>query len=166
MSSSPWVRWASLIAIAAAVATPISAARAGDVDYFKGSTKGNTVTFEHAKDRSPGAHWLLGGLLAGVAVSAGIGAYYTIDSHDVANQLGAKTLTGKTWDADAQATYDRGHRARVRAGVAYGAAGALAIAFVIALWQTDPGEESVELQPTAMVEPTAGGAIVGAAWGF
>jgi hypothetical protein len=151
------------------VLVALTARARADVDYFKVAKKPTTVTFNQGKDRSNGELMLLGGLLLGAAASVGVGAYYNLDSHDAASSVSARVLTGKSWSTDLQATYDRAHSSGVKAEIGYGLAGAFAVAALIAVWRTDPGETAVDLDPsaaTATITPTPGGEMVGATWGF
>jgi hypothetical protein len=156
-----------LVCAALIIAATSSSARAGDVDYFETGGKPPTVvTVTQARPRTTGARLLIGGLIAGMAASLGVGVYYNLDSRSAANDVSARTPTGKSWTPALQATYDRAGSSGTKAEIGYGLAGAFAIGVVIAMWQTDPGEEQIDLAPHASVVPTPGGAIVGAAWGF
>jgi hypothetical protein len=135
-------------------------------DYFHPRKSSTVVTARVPRERSGNAKLLLGGLVAGMAISIGVGAYYNLDSRSASHDVSSRTPTGKSWSAELQATYDRAHTSGIKAEIGYGVAGAFAIGALIALWQTEPGEDVVDYKPQAMVTPTPGGAVVGARWGF
>lgn len=155
--------------IAALLGLGLAAAPArADVDYFKAAQARKDVPPPQATPpRTTGERLVIGGLLAGSLIAAGVGAEFNLGARDAADSVSAKSLTGKTWTPDLQATYDRIHTDNVRAGIAYGVAGAFAIATLVALWETEKEPGEVELHPTsgtALVAPVRGGAIVGASW--
>ena len=156
------------LALTAALALLGTAAHA-DVDYFKQAAKPNQVNVLEGGERTHDQKLLLGGLAAGTVLALGVGAYFNWQSHDASDQVSAHRFTGMTWTADQQAIYDRAHSDGVKAIIGYGVAGACAVALVVAIVKTDPGEHLVDLdagRPTAIIAPTPGGAIVGATWGF
>ncbi len=140
-----------------------------DVDYFHTASKSTKVTVREGNDRTPGQRRLIGGLAAGGGLALVVGAYFNWQSHSDADAVSSHRLSGATWTADDQATYDRAHSEGVKAIVGYSIAGAFAAALVVTMIETDPGDHLVELDPTtpqATITPTPGGAIVGATWGF
>ncbi|HTJ44269.1 MAG TPA: hypothetical protein VL463_19330 [Kofleriaceae bacterium] len=157
-----------VLVLAIVFAGTVARARA-DVDYFKAAQKPTTVTYHVGNDRPERTRWLIGGLGGAAGLSLLAGAYFNFEAHDAATKVSAHTLTGKVWSDDLQGDYDRIHSSNVKAIVGYSLAGAFAIATIVVVLKSDPGETDVEVdptKPTAMIAPTPGGAIVGASWGF
>ena len=140
-----------------------------DVDYFHTASKPSKVTVREGNDRTPGQRKLIGGLAAGGGLALVVGAYFNWQSHSDADAVSSHRLSGATWTADDQATYDRAHSEGTKAIIGYSVAGVLAAALIVTMIETDPGDRLVDLDssaPQATITPTNGGAIVGATWGF
>jgi hypothetical protein len=152
---------------AADTAAPPPAPAAADKapDYFAAKPHG-AIRIRRKRERCRADRMLIGGLLAGAAVTTGAGVYFHLDSRAAAEELSAKRLTNLRWSEELAETYDRGQRSGTLARVSYGLAGALAIGTLVAVWLTDPGEEVVELRVRASATVTDDGASVGAAWQF
>jgi hypothetical protein len=140
-----------------------------DVDYFHAASQPGKVQVREGNDRTPHQRMLIGGLAGGGGLALAIGAYFNWQSHEDADAVSSHRLSGASWTAANQATYDRAHSEGVEAIVGYSVAGAFAVALVVALIETDPGDRLVEIDPSApqaTITPTSGGAIVGATGGF
>jgi hypothetical protein len=141
-----------------------AAAPAGNTpDYFAPKPHG-AVRVRVARERCRADKLLIGGLLAGTGLFAVSGVYFHLDSRAAAEEVSADNPTGQRWSDELADTYDRGQRSATIAKVSYALAGAAAVATLIAVWLTDPGEELVEARVGATVVDDGG--IVGAAWQF
>jgi hypothetical protein len=146
------------VALAAALAAP--APVAAD-DYFKDAPSSTAVTMRVPRERTTRQKVTIYGLLGGAAIFAGVGAWAHLDSRDAAEELEIKDVEPEdTWTDDRQATYDRGLRSRGIAVFGYAMSGGLLIGAAIAAYLTRPGDETI------VVEPTRGGATVGAVWSW
>lgn len=146
-------------------------ARAEEPDYFdRNPNEGSTIRVRREKSRTLGQKLLIGGLLVGAAASLGAGAYYNLDSRDAANEVSSNDdLTGETWTAEHQATYDRAGTSGTKAIVGYALGGGFVAGAIIAAWLTQPGDEEVAVgarAARAVVAPVAGGALLGGAWSW
>lgn len=146
------------VVLAAALAAPAPAVAD---DYFKDAPSSTAVTVRAPRERTTRQKVTIYGLLGGAAIFAGVGAWAHLDSYDAARELEIKDVEpADTWTPDRQATYDRGMRSRAVAGFGYAISGGMLIGAVIAAYLTAPGYETIT------VEPTRGGATVGAVWSW
>jgi hypothetical protein len=149
--------------VAADTAAPAPAPATGAPDYFAKKPHG-AILVRRKRERCRADRMLIGGLLAGAAVTTAAGVYFHLDSRSAADEVSARTPTNRRWSEELDDIYDRGQRSGTLAKVSYGLAGALAVGTLVAVWLTDPGEEMVELRVGATATPD--GATVGAAWAF
>ncbi len=142
-------------------------ARADGQDYFgEHANDGSQLKLKRQRSRTPSQKLLIGGLLVGAAAAIGFGAYYHLDSRDAANEVSSNgDLTGETWTAAHQATYDRADVSGTRAIVCYVVGAALLGGVIAAAWHSQPVEEEV-LVTRIGVAPVHGGAVVGGAWSW
>jgi hypothetical protein len=140
-----------------------------DVRNFP-APRGKDVVIVSYPERSRANIMWLAGLGGGGVLLGAIGLYYHLDSRSASNDVSSNQFTGRIWTSKEQATYDRANRSAVIAGVFYGLGGALVLATAITYMVTEPEAEQMTIhphgQPTALVAPTRGGAIVGGTWSF
>jgi hypothetical protein len=163
------VHRAVAVALVAALAT---AAHADGPDYFHNTPDPRAVSLTVVPPRTSSQRLLIGGVALAAAISIGVGVAFNLDSRDAANQVSDRTPRGVVWTQAQQDLYDRAGRSGHFAEAFYGLGGLLAIGTLVAYWRTQPASKTIELRPgqatptTAIVAPTRGGAIVGAAWSF
>lgn len=142
-------------------------ARADGQDYFGDhANDGSQIKLKRERSRTTSQKLLIGGLLVGATAAIGFGAYYHLDSRDAAKEVSSNgDLTGETWTAEHQATYDRAGSSGTLAIVGYVVGAAFLGGVIAAAWQTRPVEEEV-LVTGLGVAPVHGGAMVGGAWSW
>jgi hypothetical protein len=135
--------------------------------------EGRDIVVKYRPDRPKNARVMLG-VLGGAALAFGaVGLYYHLDSRDVADELSTHKFTSQTWTADRQATYDRGHDAKLIATISYSIGGAFLIATVVAFIMTEPPQQVMTIHPhtdsapqSTIIAPIPGGAFVAKGWSF
>jgi hypothetical protein len=161
------------LGLLAGVAAPATgradpAPAAAQTDYFAAPTHTGTLTYRKPRSRTGTQRLVIAGLAAATVIAGGIGVGYNLDSRSAADEVSADDeLTGKTWTADREATYQRAGSSGDIAVVAYITAAVFAGATATAWLLTDPGDEVMTVPSTAarpVVAPVAGGALVGGAW--
>ncbi|HEY5923989.1 MAG TPA: hypothetical protein VIV11_20055 [Kofleriaceae bacterium] len=134
--------------------------------------RGKDVIIVSYPERSKKNVYVLGGLAVGGVLAGALGLYFHLDSRSAIDEVGANKFTGETWSPAHQDTYDRARSSSIAAGVLYGLGGGLLLASAIAYIATEPKPETMVIhphaspKPTALVAPTAGGAVVGGMWRF
>ncbi|MGE0396178.1 MAG: hypothetical protein AB7T06_05595 [Kofleriaceae bacterium] len=112
---------------------------------------------------------VLGGIAGAGLVAGAIGFYFHLDSRSATDDVGTDVFTGTAWSPAHQELVDRADSSRAAAITLYSIGGAC-IAGAIVYWiLTDPGEETIVIQPrTAQptIVPTQGGAVLGGVWSF
>lgn len=169
------MRLPALIVGLAVVASALPAH--ADGDYFNDASEGKEITFQLDRPRTSGQRLLIGGLLAGAALSAGVGLYFHLDSRDKTGDVEAVDQhTGRIYTEEVAATRSGAFSSRRWAIAGYAVGGLFIAGTVVALAITDPGKERITVgkdgaEPPAPVMPVSilmvpGGALVGGAWSF
>jgi hypothetical protein len=140
-----------------------------DVRRYSAPRAKDVVIIAYPERSRTNIMWL-GGLGGAGVVLGAVGLYFHLDSRSASNDVSENQFSGRIWTTERQDTYDRANRSAVMAGVFYGLGGALVLATAITYMVTEPKAETMTIhphgQPTALVAPTRGGAIVGGGWSF
>jgi len=129
-----------------------------------GLRRGRTIVVRYTPDRTRANMVMLGAFGGAAALFGGLGVYFHLESRSEADEVSAKSYTGRPWTQERQDTYDRSTRDSTIAGVLYGIGGALALTTAVLYIVTEP-----ELQETIMtphVSATREGAMIGGGWRF
>ncbi len=127
------------------------------------------ITIVAPGERSTNNKLVLAGIAGAGLVAGAVGFYFHMDSRSASDEVATDVFTGTAWSPAHQALVDQAESSRTAAIVMYSIGGAALIG-AIAYWiATDPGEETIVIQPRTaqpLIAPTPGGAVVGGMWSF
>lgn len=136
-----------------------------------GVRRGRDIVVRYTPNRSKQNITLIASIAGAAVVMGAVGLYFHFDANSAAEEVAAKTFTGRAWTSDRQEAYDTAQRSSTIAGVMYGIGGALLLSTAIVFIATEPERKEIVItphsgtpKPTAMLAPTRGGAIVGGTW--
>ncbi len=146
-------------------------------DYFQ-QGRTDSLTFKVDRERNTRQRILIASLFGGSVVFGGVGLLFHLDSKSKSDEVStdAGRHSGRIYTEELDDTRRAAIRSRTVAMASYAVGGGFLIGTFIAYLLTDPGQETVHVGTEAvgdrgararlLVEPTAGGALVGGAWRF
>jgi hypothetical protein len=153
------------LAVAAALAPLLAATPARAEDAAP-------LTFELDKERTVRQKILIASFGGGALLVGGVGLLFHLDSRDKSDSISASGRhTGMVYSEAIDDTRRAALRSRALTIASYGVAAGLLVTTLVLYVVTDPGTETITLDEAqarlpVTLEPVAGGALGGLAWGF